>query len=84
MILGFSKEDQQRQVGVVLYCFGEKVISMNIYEECRKKYNNVLTKLDAYFKVLKNIMFKRAWFNRRTQKVDKSVDQFINNPLQPS
>ena len=68
----------------MLYCFGKKVILMNIYEECSKKYDNVLTKLDAYFKVLKNIMFKRAWFNRRTQKVDKSVDQFINNPLQPS
>ena len=73
MVSGFLKEDQERKVGVVLKFFGEKVILMNISEECRKKDDDVLTKFDAYFKALKNIMFKRAWFNCRTQKVDKSV-----------
>ena len=70
---------------MVLYCFGEKaddvLILMNISEECRKKYDDILAKFDAYFE---NIIFKRAWFNHRTQKVDKSVDQFIYNLLQPS
>ena len=54
-------------------------ISTNISTESRKKYEDVLPKFGAHFKVLMNIIFERAWFNRRTQEDNESVDQFITS-----
>ena len=55
------------------------LVSTNISEESRKKYDDVLAKFDAHFRVRKNIIFERARFNRRIQEEDESVDQFITN-----
>ena len=81
MASGLSKENQEKQVNTLLYCLGEEadnvLISTNISEESRKKYDDILAKFDAHFKVHKDIIFKRAQFNRRRQEDDKSVDQFI-------
>ena len=77
-----SKEDEERQVSTLLYCLGEQaddvLVSTNISEESRKKYDDILAKFDAHFRVRKNIIFERARFNRRIQE-DESVDQFITN-----
>ena len=53
------------------------MISTNISEESRKKYDDVLAKFDAHFKVHENIIFERVGFNCRTQEDNESVDQFI-------
>ena len=78
MASGLSKENQ---VNMLLYCLDEEaddvLISTNISEESRKKYDDVLAKFDAHFRVHKNIIFKTVGFNRRTQEDDESVDQFI-------
>ena len=83
MASGLSKEDEERQVSTLLYCLGKEaddvLTSMNISMESRKKYNDVLAKFDAHFKVRKNIIFERARFNRRTQEEDESVKQFITS-----
>ena len=80
--LGLLKEDQEKQVSTLLYCLGEEtdnvLILANISEESRKKYD-VLAKFDAHFKVRKNIIFKREWFNCRTQEDNKSADQFTTS-----
>ena len=78
MASGLSKENQ---VNMLLYCLDEEaddvLISTNISEESRKKYDDVLAKFDAHFRVHKNIIFETVGFNRRTQEDDESVDQFI-------
>ena len=78
-----SKEDKERQVSMLLYCLGEEaddiLTSTNISMESRKKYNDVLAKFDAHFKVRKNIILESMWFNRKTQEEDKSVEQFITS-----
>ena len=83
VVSGLSKENQEKQVNMLLYCLGEEaddvLISTNISEESRKNYDDVHAKFDAHFKVCKNVIFERAWFNRRTQKDNESVDQFITS-----
>ena len=68
---GLSKEDEERQVSMLLYCLGEEaddvLMLTNISMESRKKYNDVLAKFDAHFKVRKNIIFERVRFNCRTR-----------------
>ena len=51
--------------------------STNIMEAERRGYNTIMEKLDAHFRVRKNVIFERAKFNRRNQLVGKSVEQFI-------
>ena len=53
------------------------LLSACIREEERKKYDDVLSKFDSFFKVRKNIIFERAQFNRRNQLESKSTKQFI-------
>ena len=58
---GLSKEDEERQVSTLLYCLGEQaddvLVSTNISEESRKKYDDVLAKFDAHFRVRKKYNF---------------------------
>ena len=36
-----------------------------------------MTKLDDYFKVRKNVIFKRARFNRRNQLSEETAEEYI-------
>ncbi len=54
----------------------EVLASTNISEEERKNFETVIAKLDEYFKV-RNIIFKRACFNRRNQLPGESADTYI-------
>ena len=40
-------------------------------------YDTVITKLDGFFKVRKNVIFERARFNRRNQQQGESAEQYI-------
>ena len=53
------------------------MISTNATEEEHKVYGTVMGKFDAFFQVWRNIIFERAWFNRRNQQTDKSSKQYI-------
>ena len=66
---GLSAESKERQVSTLLYTLGEDaedvLSSTNISEDNRKKYAEVMSKLDSFFQVRKNVIYERARFNRR-------------------
>ena len=43
----------------------------------RKKYSKVIEKLDAHFKVRRNVIFERARFNKRDQLESESAEEYI-------
>jgi len=57
---------------------GTVLTSTDISEESRKKYADVITKFDAFFKVRTNVIYERARFNRRDQRHGESVEQYIS------
>ena len=66
----------------LLYCLGEEaedvLKSTKIKKEDEKKvYTTVLSKFESFFQVRKNVIFERACFNRRVQKREESVEQYI-------
>ena len=78
---GLAAEGEPRQVSTILYCLGEDaddvLTSTSISEADRKKYDSVMAKFDAFFKVRKNIIFERARFNQRSQLDGESAEQYI-------
>ena len=80
---GLSTESDERQTSTLLYCMGEDaentLISTDISAEDQRSYAVVIAKFDAFFQVRKNIIFKCARFNRRSQKEEDSVEQFITS-----
>ena len=78
---GLVDDDASKQISTLLYCIGEEaeavLISTNITEDERKVYDTVIAKLDAFFKVRRNIIFERARFNRRNQLEGESAEQYI-------
>ena len=57
------------------------LLSTNIMEANRKKYVQVVKKLDDFFKVQCNTVFERAKFNQRNQMEGESVEQHLNLSL---
>ena len=80
---GLAEEGDEKQVSTLLYCMGEDaedtLASTDISSADRKKFDSVIDKFDAFFKVRKNVIFERARFNRRSQRPDESVEQFITS-----
>jgi len=78
---GLDKEDEARQVSTLLYCLGEEaegvLASTNISEEARKKYKDVMEKLDEHFRVRRNVIYERARFNRRDQKEGETAEEYV-------
>ena len=78
---GVSEESELRKVSTLLYCLGpdaeDVLVSTNINSEERKKYCDVVKKLDDFFKVRRNVIFERVRFNRRSQLDGEAVDQYI-------
>ena len=76
-----SAASESRQVNTLLYCLGEDaddvLIPTNVTDDKRKKFDDVLAKFDAFFKVRQNVIFERAKFNKRVQLTSESAEQFI-------
>ena len=51
--------------------------STGISDDERKRYDAVMSKLDGFLKVRKNLIFERARFNQRNQSEGKSIEQYI-------
>ena len=51
--------------------------STDITTDERRSYDIVIKKLEAYFKVRRNVIFERARFNRCNQQEGGSVEQYI-------
>ena len=69
------------KVSMLLYTMGEEaedtLMSTNISDDDKKDYAKVIAKFNSIFQVRKNVNFERSRFNRRCQKQDESVEQFI-------
>ena len=77
---GLVDKDELRQVSTLLYCLGgeaEVLDTTRISAEDRNKYKNVVEEFDKYFKVKRNVIYERAWFNQRNQLPDEPADHFI-------
>ena len=68
-------------MSTLLYCLGEEadpvLKSTDITTDERGSYYIVIEKLEAYFKVRRNVIFERARFNRRNQEEGESAEQYI-------
>ncbi|KAK7106805.1 hypothetical protein V1264_018019 [Littorina saxatilis] len=75
------KEDGEIQVSSLIYSMGneaEKIFSQfNLNAEDSKKYDVVLGKFNEYFLPKNNVIHERAKFQRREQKEEESVEQYI-------
>ena len=64
-----------------MYCMGEDaeevLATTNITVEQKKEFRQVVQKFDEYFKVRKNLVYKRASFNLANQLTVESAEQFI-------
>ena len=80
---GLSTKSDERQTSTLLYCMDEDaedtLTSTDISAEDRRSYAAVIAKFDAFFQVRKNSIFEHARFNRRSQKEEESVEQFITS-----
>ena len=80
---GLTAEEDSRQISTLLYCMGDNaedtLTSTDISHADRSRYATVIAKFDAFFQVRKNIIFKRAQFNRRNQEESESAEQFISS-----
>ena len=56
---------------------GDVLTTTKIEEADRQKYDKVIDKFDGFFKVQRNTVFERAKFNRRNQRDDELVEQYI-------
>ena len=78
---GLAGEDEPRQVSTLMYCMGEEadgiLASTNVTAEERKVYKTVLSKLDGFLDVRRNVTFERARVNRRNKREGESAEQFI-------
>lgn len=78
---GLDKEEETRKVSTLMYCLGEDaegvLVSTNIRDDDRKKYKEVMSKFDEYFKVRRNVIYERAKFNTREQREGETADEYI-------
>ena len=78
---GLGDSTATQQVSTLLYCIGEEaeavLASTGITEDERKRYDAVVTKLDDFFNVRRNVIFERARFNRRNQLEGETAEQYI-------
>ena len=78
---GLAEQSGSKQVCTLLYCLGEEaesiLTSTNTMADNRKDYDTIITKLDSFFQVRRNVIFERARFNRRNQQADETAEQYI-------
>lgn len=56
----------------------ELLISLNISDKDMEDPDVIINKLDVHFKPRVNLAYERLIFNRRTQKPDETMEEFIN------
>ena len=59
-------------------CADDILSTLTVNEEI-DTYEDVKTALDEYFKVRRNVICGRAWFNKRTQSPGQPIDTFIQD-----
>ena len=78
---GLADSSAAKQVSTLSYNIGQEadsvLTSVNATADDRKVYATVLGLYDEYFKVLRNVIFERARFNRRVQLPGETAEEFI-------
>ena len=73
-------EEETREVSTLMYCLGEDaegvLASTNIGDDDRKKYREVMSNFDEYFRVCRNIIYERPKFNMREQREGETADEY--------
>ena len=81
VVSSMASKSEERQISTLLYCLGKEaedvLTSTNISNDDRKQSDQVLGKMDEFFKVRKNVIFERARFNQRTQRDGETAKEFI-------
>ena len=76
-----SIKDDKYQISCLLYLMGEKseelIKSLNI--STTSTYKEVVEKISNFFLPKRNIVFERAKFNQRSQKLGEPADSFISD-----
>ena len=55
------------------------LLSFQLFEEDKKKYDIVLAKFQGHFVKRRNVIYERMKFNQRIQQVGESVESFITD-----
>ena len=80
---GLGEESDQKQVMIIFYCMGKLpediLTSANISTEDRNTFQSVIAKFDRFFRVRKNVIFKCARCNCRSQEEGELVEKFITS-----
>ena len=78
-----DKENAAAQVNTLIYGMGDKaddiLASLQLTDEERASYTTVKGKLDKSFIIKRSIIYERAKFNLRVQRVGEPVDNFITD-----
>lgn len=65
--LDLDESTETKEISTLLYCLGDEVESVlastNVTTEECKEYKKVLEKLDSFFQVQKNVIYKQVNFN---------------------
>jgi len=81
VVSGLAGGDEVKQISTLLYCLGEQAEavlgSKDITEEERKVYDTVVTQIDGFFQVRRNVVFERARFNQQNQQEGKGAEHYI-------
>jgi hypothetical protein len=78
-----ASKPQERQIAMLIYCMGDKAEDIfSSYQppnDDAKVYDTVLQRFDDHFVIQKNIIFKRATFNKRVQEQEEgeTAETFI-------
>ena len=85
---GLAGRDQVQQVSTLLYCMGEEVepvlSSTGVTADQRRAYDAVVGKFEEFFRVHRNVIFKRARCNQRIQQGGESAEQYIIDSRTPA
>ena len=81
-----DKENAAAQVNTLIYSMGDEgdeaddiLASLKLTDEERASYTTVKGKVDNFFIVKRNVIYARAKFNMRVQRVGESDDTFITD-----
>ena len=80
---GLQSKSQESQINTLIYTMGDQaddiLLSFQLSEEDKKKYDIVLTKFQGHFVKRRNVIYERMKFNQRIQQEGESVESFVTD-----
>ena len=80
---GLSDKKEEVQVSTLVYSLGDQaediLLSFKLSDEELKKYGTVKGKFENYFVKRRNVVYERTKLNRRSQRENETVDEYITD-----